>query len=248
MFVLPPTQSKTSDSTTDKGKQPEVSTQDPSTSDPERPDSLPADIVKEATSMVSKFRLEATSRLKNVREAEDAADEALLRFGTNIRNFLRDAVTVTAPPATGEKGAATEVLFETNDSEGKRIFHSSRFDARLHAIHSRLDSFAKDPEGEEWEKWKEGFDVDKQTEKIAGDLEKHEELRRSMEKLVPEKVEYKDFWRRYYFLRMVVEEEERRRKEVLKGEWRLFLLRWTLLTDRHVYRRRCRSTGGSRLG
>lgn len=218
MFVLPETQPTASDSK-DKGKQPESSTKELSSEDADRPDSLTADIVKEATSMVSKFRLDATSRLQTVRKAEDAADEALLRFGTNIRNFLRDAVTVTAPSDAGVKGAETRLLFETNDAEGKRIFHSSRFDARLHAIHSRLDSFAKDPEGEEWDKWKDGFDIDKETERIAGDLDKHEELRRSMEKLVPEKVEYKDFWRRYYFLRMVVEEEERRRKEVLKGKW-----------------------------
>ena len=39
-----------------------------------------------------------------------------------------------------------------------------------------------------------------------------------MEKLVPEKVEYKLFWTRYYFLRKAVEADERRRKEVLKGK------------------------------
>lgn len=170
--------------------------------------------------MVSRFRLEAASRLESVRKAEDAADEALLRFGSNIRNFLRDAVTVTGPDGLSEdekKNVRTEVLFETNDAEGKRVFHSNRFDAQLHAIHSRPESFTKDPEGAEWDKWTAEFDADKETERIAADLEKHEELRRAMEKLVPEKVEYKDFWRRYYFLRMIVEEEERRRKEVLKG-------------------------------
>lgn len=167
--------------------------------------------------MVSRFRAEAVSKLATVRQAEDAADEALLRFGTNVRNFLRDAVVVSGP-AAGDEEVKSEVLFETNDAEGKRVFHSSRFDARLHAIHVRTESFASDPEGEEWDRWTKGFDVGKETDRIAADLEKYEELRRAMEKLVPEKVEYKDFWRRYYFLRMAVEEEERRRKEVLKGE------------------------------
>ena len=51
-------------------------------------------------------------------------------------------------------------------------------------------------------------------------MDKYEELRRAMEKLVPEKVEYRLFWLRYYFFRKAIEEEERRRKEVLKGEWR----------------------------
>jgi len=197
----------------------------------DKPESLPADIVKEASSMVSRFRSEAASRMATVRQAEDAADEALLRFGTNIRSFLREAVTVSAPQDGGKEA---EVLFETNDAEGRRVFHSSRGEAQLHAIHSRLESFAKDPEGEEWVAWVEGFDVEKETDRIAADLERYEELRRAMEKLVPEKVEYKDFWRRYYFLRMVVEEEEKRRKEVLKGECKVVTLVWTLADEMQV--------------
>ena len=57
----------------------------------------------------------------------------------------------------------------------------------------------------------------KKTDAIAKDLEKYEELRRAMEKIVPEKVEYKQFWARYYFLRYVIETEEQRRREMLKG-------------------------------
>ena len=38
-----------------------------------------------------------------------------------------------------------------------------------------------------------------------------------MERLVPEKVEYGDFWCRYYFLRLVIETEEQKRRELLKG-------------------------------
>lgn len=206
----------------------------------ERPDSLPADIVKEAQSMVSRFRLTATKHLSEIQKAEDAADEALLKFGTNVRNFLRDAVTVTAPEVAaaagakigvmgrgvGKDGQETEVLFETNDAEGKRVFHSSRFDAQLHVIHTTPASFTKDPDSGEWESFEREFDVEKHTEAIAKDLEKYEELRRAMGKLVPEMVEYKVFWKRYYFLRKVVEEEERRRKEVLKG---------TLHTKNHTH-------------
>lgn len=193
----------------DKGKAKE-------TDEVERPESLPADIVKEATSMVSRFRLEAASRLKEIQKAEDAADEALLRFGGNIRSFFRDAVTVSAP-AEKDGNVEREVLFETNDSEGKRMFHSSRFEAQLHVIMSSVESFLKDPESPEWEGFKEGWDAEKKTEEIAKELERYEELRRVFGRLVPEKVEYSAFWARYYFLRGVVEEEERRRKEVLKG-------------------------------
>lgn len=183
---------------------------------PDRPESLPADIVKEAEGMLSRLRAEAAKRLKDIEKAEDAADEALLKFGTNIRSFLRDAVTI-APPVEDASGKPGAVLFESKDSSGKKVVHATRFDAQLHVIHSALDSFLKDPVSPEWEGWKKSFDVEKKTDEIAKDLEKHAELRTAMEKCVPEKVEYATFWERYYFLRHVIESEEQRRREMLKG-------------------------------
>ncbi|KAK6430478.1 hypothetical protein LTR95_013368 [Oleoguttula sp. CCFEE 5521] len=187
----------------------------------ERPESLPADIVKEAGTLVASFRSTAAAKLRDLQKAEDAADDALLKFGTNVRNFLRDAVVISAPDEDADvkvKGSSKEVLFETTEqSTGRKVFHTTRFDAQLHAIHTAPGSFTGDPQGEEWETWREDFDIDEQTEAIAKGLGKYEELRRAMEKLVPEQVEYKTFWARYYFLRMAIEEDERRRKEVLKG-------------------------------
>ncbi|KAK3714084.1 hypothetical protein LTR37_008113 [Vermiconidia calcicola] len=189
--------------------------------DPQVPaatENLPADIVKEAGSLVASLRSTAASKLKDLQKAEDAADEALLNFGSNVRNFLRDAVTIAAP--TESEGRETaEVLFETQDAgTGKKVFHFTRLEAQLHAIHTAASSFIDDPSsGEEWERWQNGFDLDSKTEYIAKDLERYEELRRATEKLVPEKVEYRSFWVRYYFLRKAVEEEEKKRREVLKG-------------------------------
>jgi len=182
--------------------------------DKERSDS---EALRESEGLVSRFRAEAAKRLKDIEKAEDAADEALLRFGSNIRNFLRDAVTIAAPTDDEDKNESSKVLFESKNSEGKRVIHSTRFDAQLHAIHSSSDSFIKDPISPEYEKWSENFSVEEKTEGISKDLETYEELRRAMEKLVPEKVEYGEFWKRYYFLRMVVETEEQRRRELLKG-------------------------------
>ena len=187
----------------------------------ERPESLPADIVKEAGTLVASLRSTAASKLKDLQRAEDAADEALLKFGTNIRNFLRDAVVITAPDDEDVKAGETgsELLFETQEpGTGKKVFHSTRLDAQLHAIHTTSTSFTQDPaEGAEWEAWRAEFDVEQQTEAVAKDLERYEELRRAMEKLVPEKVEYRVFWMRYHVLRKAVEEDERKRREVLKG-------------------------------
>jgi len=180
----------------------------------ERSDS---EALRESEGIISRFRTEAAKRLKDIEKAEDAADEALLKFGTNIRNFLRDAVTIAPPTEEKDDNGNNKILFESKDSEGKRVIHTTRFDAQLHAIHSSLDSFTKDPMSPEYEKWKEDFSVEKMTEEISRDLDKYEELRRVMEKLVPEKVEYGEFWMRYYFLRMVVETEEQRRRDLLKG-------------------------------
>lgn len=192
--------------------------------DPARPESLTADIVKEAGSLVASLRLTATSKLKDLQRAEDAADEALLKFGTNVRDFLKDAVVISAPTAAdaskpkGTDAAGNEVLFETTEQgTGKKVFHTTRLDAQLHAVHTTASSFTQDPQGEQWAEWEKGFDVDKQTEDIARDLDKFEDLRRAMEKLVPEKVEYRPFWVRYYFIRKAIDEEEKKRKEVLKG-------------------------------
>jgi hypothetical protein len=177
--------------------------------------------LQETDTFLARFKAEAAKRLKEVQKAEDAADEALLRFGTNIRNFLKDAVSVTAPEDDSTSRQPGEVLFESKDaSTGKRVIHTSRFDAQLHVIHTTMTSFTEDPSGSgtQWEDFEKDFDVDKMTGRIAEDLEKHIELRSSMEKLVPEKVEYKDFWKRYYFMRHIVETQEEKRKELLRGE------------------------------
>jgi hypothetical protein len=192
--------------------------------DPTRPDNLAKDVLKEASSMVASFRLTATSKLKDLKRAEDAADEALLKFGTNVADFLKNSVVISAPTEAdaskprGTDAAGNEVLFETTDNgTGRKVFHTTRLDAQLHAVHTTASSFTQDPQGKQWIEWEKGFDIDKQTEAIAADLDKFEDLRRAMEKLVPEKVEYRAFWVRYYFIRKAIDEEEKKRKEVLKG-------------------------------
>jgi hypothetical protein len=206
----------------DKGEKDLDANAEPSSSTdpihPDRPESLPKDIVKEASGIVARFRAEAAKRLKDIEKAEDAADEALLKFGTNITNFLKDAVQIAPPSEEEVDSGKSEVLFASKDAEGKRVIHTTRFDAQLHVIHCSLDSFMKDPASAEYEPWAKGFDVEQQTGDIAKHLEQYDELRRAMEKLVPEKVEYGPFWTRYYFLRHIIESEEKRRKELLKGE------------------------------
>ncbi|CAM1501933.1 Fc.00g039170.m01.CDS01 [Cosmosporella sp. VM-42] len=170
----------------------------------------------DSETVLSRLRSEAAKRLRDLQRAEDAADEALLKFGGNVRNFLRDAVSI-APPQ-GEHGEqSSTVLFESKDAQGKRVIHTSRFDAQLHVIHTSIESFAKDPTGPEFAQWAKEFDIDKKTSDINNDLLKYPDLRSTMEKLVPTQVPYADFWTRYYFLRHSIETAEAKRRDLLKA-------------------------------
>lgn len=170
---------------------------------------------EESETVLSRLRSEAAKRLRDLQKAEDAADEALLRFGSNVRDFLKDAISI-APPNGSDQG--NTVLFESKDSQGKRVIHASRFDAQLHVIHGSPESFTKDPSATEYEAWVKDFDAEKKTDDISGDLTKYPELRTTMEKLVPDQIPYADFWKRYYFLRHSIETAEARRRDLLKGK------------------------------
>lgn len=170
----------------------------------------------ESEGVLATLRAEAAKKLKEIQRAEDAADEALLKFGTNIRNFLRDAVSI-ALPTTDADGKESTVLFESKDASGKRVIHTTRFDAQLHVIHSSLESLTQDPASGEYEPWTKGFDVESKTDDISTALKKYDELRSAMEILVPDQVAYGDFWMRYYFLRHSIETAEAKRRDLLKG-------------------------------
>lgn len=170
---------------------------------------------RESETVISRLRSEAANRLKDIQRAEDAADEALLKFGTNIRDFFRDAIIVKPAASDAEGGGGNR--FESKDDSGKRVIHSSRYDAQLHVLHTTEKSFTEDPATAEFTTWATDFDVDAKTDSISADLAKYPELRANMEKLVPARVPYADFWKRYYFLRHSIETAEARRRDLLKG-------------------------------
>jgi hypothetical protein len=145
-----------------------------------------------------------------IEAAEARADEYLAKFGCSIGGFLRDAITIS-PPAKGE-----EEVVQTGEHKKKQIF-TTRLDAQLHLLHSNLELFSTDPKVESFKNFGDTFSVEKQTDKIASDLERYPDLRATMEKLVPGDVEYKAFWVRYYFLRNELDQEEKKRKELLMG-------------------------------
>jgi hypothetical protein len=102
-----------------QGKERTVTADEPTTG------ALPRDTdtaISENESFIARFRSEAAKRLKDIEKAEDAADEALLRFGTNVRNFLKEAVTVVPVEEEERPGTAKpNVFFEsTKPHEGRK--------------------------------------------------------------------------------------------------------------------------------
>jgi len=178
------------------------------------------EVDEDTETFLNRFKAEAAKRLKEVQQAEDAADQALLRFGSNIRNFLKDTISIAAPEPSADS-TSSDVLFESKDATtGKRVIHTSRFDAQLHVIHTTPSSFTKDPDGSgtQWEEWKDRFDIEGKTNDIASDLSKYPDLREMMEQVMGEGVAYREFWTRYYFLRYVIEMQEKTRRDLLKGK------------------------------
>ncbi|KAI0010380.1 BSD-domain-containing protein [Xylariaceae sp. FL0662B] len=170
----------------------------------------------ESESVLSRLRAEAAKRLKDMQRAEDAADEALLKFGGSVRDFFRDAIVVKPATDSDDAQGSTD-RFESKDESGKRVIHTSRYDAQLHVLHTTEKSFTEDPAGPEFVAWAKNFDADSKTDNISSDLAKFPELRANMEKLVPNVIPYADFWKRYYFLRHSIETAEARRRDLLKA-------------------------------
>lgn len=181
----------------------------------------------ETSQLISRFKSEAAKRLLELQKAEDAADEALFRLGSNLATFLGKTVTKVSSQDGADNHNDSQLLFESHDpNSGRRHIHTSRLEAQLHALHTNAATFTQDPCGSsEWNTWAENFDVETKTGDIARDLDRFPELREMLERLTgpsttdeaKEKVEYSEFWRRYYFVRGIVETGDQKRREMLKG-------------------------------
>ena len=107
----------------------EYTTEKPTTSDETITDVTPKNAdtaISENESFITRFRSEAAKRLKDIEKAEDAADEALLRFGTNVRNFLKEAVTVEPADEERPGTAKPHVLFDSSKPEEHRTSQDRR--------------------------------------------------------------------------------------------------------------------------
>lgn len=71
--------------------------------------------------LLSKLRKGAAQRISEIEAAEARADEYLLRFGANIGNFLKEAVTIRPPEGSedGLDGDKKEFVFD--DQKGEEV-------------------------------------------------------------------------------------------------------------------------------
>jgi hypothetical protein len=66
--------------------------------------------------------------------------------------------------------------------------------------------------------WARTFSADNQTDHIATLLDRFPDLRNLMNSLVPEKVSYQDFWKRYLYRKAKIEAGEARRKQLFESK------------------------------
>ena len=96
----------------------------------------------------------------------------------------------------------------------------SRVDSLLSELHSNPDAFLNDPHSSKepsFTTWQQDFSADKSTDNIAALLERYPDLRAQMDRLVPEKVSYKDFWMRYLFQKSKIDADETKRKQLFQS-------------------------------
>ena len=98
---------------------------------------------------------------------------------------------------------------------------TSRTDTLLHDLHSHQELLLGDPDVNvepSYPAWEKSFSAEQRTDEIASLLESYPELRTLMDSLVPEKVPYTDFWRRYLYQKSKIEVEEAKRKQVFENK------------------------------
>lgn len=139
------------------------------------------------------------------------------KYAADIGRFIKEAVVIE----DAEDDARGGVLFDQSSARRQQVF-LNRMERQLSELQNdvaRIAAFtppAEDaPDGKAYAEFVSDFSADDNTAEIAEQLERYPELRKTMEELVPEKLEYKEFWLRYYWLVAKLKIEEERRKRLM---------------------------------
>ncbi|KAG5362379.1 hypothetical protein CJU90_5083 [Yarrowia sp. C11] len=175
--------------------------------------SEPVDSSRDLLSLLStKAQLYIDNLDKDLEKVEDAGAAYFAKIGSNFQALMRETIRVEEGDS-GDTSNTDTLLFNAPEEVRQQVF-STRFDAQLHSLHTSEEVFLQ-PVDTGYEAFKKDFDIGKQTDQIAADLEAHPALRTLMEKLVPESIDYNSFWTRYYYMYQGIVAGEEQRKKVL---------------------------------
>ncbi|KAJ0977573.1 hypothetical protein J5N97_013047 [Dioscorea zingiberensis] len=131
----------------------------------------------------------AQESLESVGQVIDDLGSSVLRGTAEIISHGKEALLTNDADASDSSSQA--------NPSSKRY---SRFEAQVLAIQMDQATFAEEPEdGDEFEKWREGFKVEEKAEEIEGLLYESSHLEGFFEKMVPSVVDYTTFWARYFY-------------------------------------------------
>lgn len=135
---------------------------------------------------------------RRIEEFENSALKSIKTVGEDIKHLIDEPLATLEGPETEQPGG---VLFSSD-----RIA-TSRLEAQIRSLNQSKEAFtaAAQLDG----------DIESRTDQIAEYLSTYPELRETFESLVPEKVEYKQFWLKYFAAREEIESQDRQRKALL---------------------------------
>jgi len=142
--------------------------------------------------------------------------EDLQEFSQTIQNDTKEVIKKL--PQEQEKLGLTNLFGFGSKQEGKHPpVIADRQKTRLLALQSELSTYCTDPADlEEFQAWKNNFQISAHTEEISTLLSSNEKIREIHTKVVPVAVTYKDFWERYFFKLHKLNQEEERRAALVK--------------------------------
>ncbi|KAI7877935.1 hypothetical protein K492DRAFT_238885 [Lichtheimia hyalospora FSU 10163] len=172
-----------------------------------------------SSQLPSAIHLPGNIDLGRLREEMDQgtrfAEQYMQKFGTEVMQTLNKTITVLNPddPSTTQGKQSSEQHDSTKQPTSTRVF-ANRKDQLLAEMRSNEDTFLNDVNDT---KDMEQFDAEKRTEEIAKLLDEYSELREMMDNLVPVKVSYVLFWKRYFYHAWKIEEDDKKRQLITKA-------------------------------
>ncbi|KAI7882055.1 BSD-domain-containing protein [Lichtheimia hyalospora FSU 10163] len=139
------------------------------------------------------------------------AEQYLQKFGSEVMDVVTKAITVLEPEEDTTNGQSS------SEGSNPRIY-ATRKEALLAKMRVDPETYMQEPEDSKvHETFNAGFNIQEYTDEIASLLKQHTDLENIMHELVPVKVDYTTFWKRYFYRAWCIEQDEQKRQMIVKG-------------------------------